>query len=356
MRVQGRLLQLLGRTALIPTVRLVLVSAALAPLIWSDRSATDAHLSQSRRYVPLTVRIDTLRDGARDDTLARPLLLAVDGHRVYYYDYGDGRLSAIDTTGKLLWRAGRRGQGPNEWANPTSILAVQGGGVAVVDGASARFTRVDANGRFTRLVTTVDIPQRLARGSGSTLIAFGGQNGRPTATLLDSAFKPVRSLRWAGWPDSASGLATQLRVASGATGSVTAVSTVTGRIFPLRPSMRFDSGADGLHARPLPPRVPLAGDNGLVVAGMPPGTKPAIRDVAILGANLFVIPAGDTFDGRTLDVYHASSGRYRASIRIPIGLNVLIGRTGDLVAVSLAELPAIVRLRWDSAALERALR
>jgi len=140
-------------------------------------------------YVPITVRIDTLRDGARDDTLARPLLLAADGHRVYYCDYGDGRLSAIDTTGRLLWRAGRRGQGPDEWANPTSILAVQGGGVAVVDGASARFTRVDANGRFTRLVTTVDIPQRLARGSGSTLIAFAGQNLRPAATLLDSAFK-----------------------------------------------------------------------------------------------------------------------------------------------------------------------
>ena len=52
----------------------------------------------------------------------------------------------------------------------------------------------------------------------------------------------------------------------------------------------------------------------------------------------------------------ATSGRYRASIRIPIGLNVLTGRTSDLIAVSLAEFPAIVRLRWDSAALERALR
>ena len=69
---------------------------------------------------------------------------------------------------------------------------------------------------------------------------------------------------------------------SSATGSVTAVSTVTGRIFPLRPSMRFDSGADGLDARPLPPRVPLAGDNGLVVAGMPSSTKPAIRDVGTI--------------------------------------------------------------------------
>jgi hypothetical protein len=306
--------------------------------------------------VSLAVRVDTLRDGARDDTLARPLLVAADGDRVYYFDYGDSRLSAIDTSGRLLWRAGRRGQGPNEWANPTSLVAVPGGGVAVVDGASARFTLVDANGRFVRLATSTDIPQRLARGPGTTFIAFGGQNGRPTARLLDSAFTPIRMLPWTGWPDSASGLATQLRVASGANGRIAAVSTVTGRIFPLKPSMSLDSGADGLDARPLPPRVPLGGDNGLVVAGMPAGTKPAIRDVAIVGANLFVIPAGESFDGHSLDIHEAATGRYRASIRVPLSLNVITGRSSDLVGVSLGEFPAIVRVRWDGAALERAVR
>lgn len=336
--------------------QLMLLFAAIAPRLWGARLETTRAPVQSRRYVTLTVRVDTLRDGARDDTLARPLLLAADERRVYYYDYSDGRLSAIDANGQLLWRAGRRGQGPNEWANPTSILGVRGGGVAVVDVASSRFTRVDANGRFIRLVTTRDIPQRLARGPNATFIAFGGQNGRPTATLLDSAFAPIRALPWSGWPDSASGLATQLRVASGANGRVAAVSTVTGRVFPLRPSLTLDSGADGLDARPLPPRIPLAGDNGLVVAGFPAGTKPAVRDVAIVGDHLFVIPAGEAFDGRTLDVYRATSGAYLASIRMPVGLNVLTGRVDDLVGVSLDDYPAIVRVHWDSAAFARALR
>ena len=62
----------------------------------------------------------------------------------------------------------------------------------MVDDASSRFTRIDANGRFVRLVTTNDMPQRLAPGPGATFIAFEGQNGRPIATLLDSAFAPIR--------------------------------------------------------------------------------------------------------------------------------------------------------------------
>lgn len=136
-----------------------------------------------------------------------------------------------------------------------------------------------------------------------------------------------------------------------------AVSTVTARIFPLRAgALALNSGVDGLDARPLPPRVPLAGDNGLVVAGFPPGTKPAIRDVAIVGEHLFVLPAGEAFDGRTLDVYVATTGRYLASLRLPIGLTVLSGRTTDLVAVSLEEYPAIVRVRWDAAGLARVAR
>ena len=356
MHIEDGLLQLLGYVAMLAVLRMTSICAVFVPLLWGARGRSTTPPSQTRRYVSLTVRIDTLRDGVRDDTLARPLLLTADSTRIYYYDYGDGRVSAIDSSGRLLWRAGRRGQGPNEWANPTSITGVRGGGVAVVDGASSRFTRIDANGRFVRLVTTSDIPQRLAPGPGATFIAFGGQNGRPTATLLDSSFAPLRRLRWVGWPDSASGLATQLRVASGADGIVTAVSTVTGRMFPLRSPLHLDSGVDGLDARPLPPRVPLAGENGLVVAGFPAGTKPAIRDAAILGAYLFIIPAGDAFNGRTLDVYNATSGAYRASFRLPIGLNVLTGRAEDLVGVSLDEYPAIVRVRWKSAEFLRALR
>lgn len=297
-----------------------LLAIALAALLEYANVARPAFPPQQRRYISLPIRVDTLRDGARDDTLARPLLLTADDQRIYWFDYGDGRLSAMDTTGRLLWRAGRRGQGPGEFANPTSLLAVRGGGV-VVDGGAARFARIDAAGRFARLVSSVDIPQRLARGPGTTLIAFGGQNGRPTATQLDSAFAP------------------------------------TARIFPLRTgTLALNSGVDGLDARPLPPRVPLAGDNGLVVAGFPQGTKPAIRDAAIVGEYLFVIPAGDAFEGRTLDVYHAATGRYRASLRLPIGVNALAGRAAELVAVSLDDHAAIVRIRWDAAALAGAVR
>lgn len=104
------------------------IALVCAALLSGARVADPTSHLQPRRYVTLPVRVDTLRDGARDDTLARPLLLTADDQRIYWFDYGDGRLSAMDTTGRLLWRAGRRGPGPGEFANPTSLLAVRGGG------------------------------------------------------------------------------------------------------------------------------------------------------------------------------------------------------------------------------------
>jgi hypothetical protein len=330
---------------------------ALLSLVTSfSRGTNGRERLPARRYVPLALRIDTIRSGQLDDTLARPLLLSASNDRVYYFDYGDSRLNAIDMRGRLLWRVGRRGRGPNEWANPTSIVATREGGVVVVDGSSSRFTRVDADGAFVQSVTTPSIPARIARGSGTSFIAFGTLNGRPNAQVLDSTFATVRTLPWSGWPDSAMGLAAQLRVASGRSGNVAAVSIATGRVFPLRTGMRLDSGVDGVGARPLPPRVPLTGDNGLVVAGVPAGTKPVIRDAAIVGDLLFVLPAGDEFDGRTLDLYDAKIGTYRVSIRVPVPLHVLSGTSADLIAVSLAEFPAILRLSWDRTALERVIR
>lgn len=46
-----------------------------------------------------------------------------------------------------------------------------------------------------------------------------------------------------------------------------------------------------------------------MLTGLPPGTKPAMRDAARVGDHLFVLPAGEAFDGRTLDVYVATTGR-----------------------------------------------
>ncbi len=110
------------------------IYAAFVPLLWGERGRSTTAPSQTRRYISLTVRVDTLRDGARDDTLARPLLLTADGTRVYYYDYSDGRVSAIDSSGRLLWRAGRRNSdfAPGRVARIRFLRGLRPAGHAVV--------------------------------------------------------------------------------------------------------------------------------------------------------------------------------------------------------------------------------
>ena len=57
-------------------------SAAFVQLLGREGVNSTTSPSQNRRYVPLTVRVDTLRDGVQDDTLARPLQLTADDNRV----------------------------------------------------------------------------------------------------------------------------------------------------------------------------------------------------------------------------------------------------------------------------------
>ncbi len=133
---------------------------------------------------------------------------------------------------------------------------------------------------------------------------------------------PVCAVPWAGWSDSAIGTGNQVRVASGSAGFVT-VSIFTGRIMPMRVSGRFDSGADGIDARSIPPRVPLTDLRGETVQSIPDGTRAVVKDAGMANARLFVLPADERLRSRVLDVYDSSSSRYLASIRLPIPLDVL---------------------------------
>src|SRR5690606_2199306 len=130
--------------------------------------------------------------------------------------------------------------------------------------------------------------QRLGRLPNGQVVAFGGARGRPSAELLDRSFNRLRTIPWSDWPDSATGLVGQLRVASGPAG-VVAVSIFTGRIFPLRADYRLDYGVGGVDERPLPTPVPIRDADSLVVQSIPDGARPAIRDAAIVGQRLFVL-------------------------------------------------------------------
>jgi hypothetical protein len=338
------------------TLRLPMVlGLSLMSMIDTNSVRTSSTALAERRIVPFTVSIDTLIDGNKDASLGRPLLLAVSDSLIVYFDYADNHLAAVDMRGKMRWTTGRRGQGPGEWGNPTTVSAATGGGVVVHDGGNGRLVRVDANGRVTRNVNRTVPLQRIAKLRDGQFVGFGGARGRATAELLDSTLQTVRSIPWKGWPDSAQGLGNQLRIAGSVDGTIAAVSIYTGRVMPLRVGPSLDSGVDGADARPIPARTPVTSDDGETVAAVAPGTKAAIRDASIVGKYLFVLAAGTDIGGRLLDIYEMPSARYRASIRVPVELNILSATRTDLVAISNNPVPMLLRLRWDARALESAL-
>ena len=312
--------------------------------------------SAPRIVVKLPISVDTVLNGELDATLGRPQLLTVSDSLIVFFDYNENRLSAIDFSGHYRWRVGRRGQGPGEWANPTALAAANAGGVLVHDGGNARLVRIDASGKITRSLQITSPLQRLGKLSDGRWVAFGGSRGRPVAELLDTAASIVRTLPWAVWPDSAAGLGSQLRVASGASGAVVAVSIYTGRMMPVRPDLTLDWGASGIDPKPLPVRVPVSGSDGTTFASVAPDTKPAIRDAAIVGNQVFVLAAGQDIGGRMFDVYDLPTMKYRASIRVPLELNVVASGRYEIVATSNDPYPVIVRIRWNEQALREALK
>ncbi len=55
------------------------------------------------------------------------------GQNLYVLDSKNHRILKFDKTGKFLWRAGRKGQGPGEFQNPHKIKVTGENHVAVMD-------------------------------------------------------------------------------------------------------------------------------------------------------------------------------------------------------------------------------
>jgi hypothetical protein len=60
-----------------------------------------------------------------DTVLFRPGPSTVANGSLYVFDYGDSRLKAFDSSGKLAWSFGRSGGGPGEFMNVADLAVSQ---------------------------------------------------------------------------------------------------------------------------------------------------------------------------------------------------------------------------------------
>ena len=97
------------------------------------------------------VTIDMRITPAADDTSLFSEVGEVEvdaANRVWLFDYQSNRLFIFDSTGKLVRRIGRQGQGPGEFAAGNGLVALPDTGVAILDARNARISFFTSGGDF----------------------------------------------------------------------------------------------------------------------------------------------------------------------------------------------------------------
>lgn len=117
------------------------------------RDSAGVVMVENGEYVPdggVVAALEVERTvGAREGASAFGRIASVDlgsGGELYVLDRQAGAITVWDPEGRLVRSFGRLGDGPGEFRSPTSVHALEDGGVAVGEAFPARLHRFDADG------------------------------------------------------------------------------------------------------------------------------------------------------------------------------------------------------------------
>lgn len=274
-----------------------------------------------------------------DSVLPSPSLMSFNRDVLYVFDDALLRLAALEaTTGRLLWRVGRLGQGPGEFAGVGSILPTPGGGVGIVDLANRRLTLVSASGAVSASISLAAMgsqPNQVCASADRFLVADAFQ---PFLQVMDSAGAPTERLLpiWhdlvgTGWESR------QVMLRNDETASKCLVALFSGRGFAI---LTPDGGKVTV---PYVETFDVFGTG----ARRDEGTMAfwATVDASFDGDTVLIHFAGKTADKyRLIDRYDANSGAYLGSARLPFRSPEIASGRGLVFAVDSGGLE-IVALR-----------
>lgn len=96
-----------------------------------------------------------------DSVIASPSILTFNQGTLFVLDASAPRIVALDAkTGGYLWRLGRAGAGPMEFAGVSALFPDRSGGVGVVDIRNRRATRLDSGGKVSGTISTASMGQQ----------------------------------------------------------------------------------------------------------------------------------------------------------------------------------------------------
>lgn len=169
----------------------------------------------------LSDRWDTLfRIGGseRDTLILQATRIGADRSGVSLADGFGGRVLRFDPGGRLLWRFGRRGSGPDELGRPRALEVDDRGRTWILDVANARITVLDPAGRVDFRVPLDEVDRTvdgLAPLDGDRAVLFAFDPEAPFVTVdRRGDVERRRPFPWAGF-ETLSALATQMKLSGG---------------------------------------------------------------------------------------------------------------------------------------------
>jgi hypothetical protein len=286
--------------------------------------------------------------------LLHPVCLAASAGIVLVCDLGDQSVKAFSTDGRLLWRFGRRGQGPGEFLGFTDLKPAADGTFWVADSENGRVTILSPTGKRVRLITFgAALVRVLPLAGGDFLASVAGPD--PFLRRFDANGAKIGQLPLPDGvgvpPDQSAGSI----AATPTIGMISSGGAVVGFNY-LSQLVLIDAGGSVQKIvetiEPLPVPVPAQADvrvEGKVWHGfrMDRATPRAALTITADSARAYVRYGGtSSVRHLLLDTYDVRSGAYVGSSLLPEPVYHIAMANGVLYALAEDPEPAIRAWRW----------
>lgn len=274
-----------------------------------------------------------------DSTIPSPGLLEYNRGQLFVVDRSTPRIVALDArSGAMLWKVGRMGAGPEEFAGVSALFPAREGGVAVVDFLNRRIVELSAHGEFARTVSIAGMgqqPNQVCQYDDRFLVADVFQ---PRLLESDSTGVLVEKLSPL-WPDlvTAKWESHQVSLANNETGDRCLVALSTGRGFAL-----LTSGEKPVIA-PYVEEFEVYGLGNRVKEGKMEVW--ATYSASFVGDTVMLLFSGNSPNRlRWIDRYNSASGKYLDTYLLPFKTGRFAAGGGTLFVLDTSQ-TRIVALR-----------
>jgi hypothetical protein len=303
----------------------------------------------------LDARLDTVfSNGSYNDTLLlNPIRIAARGANIYVFDAGDQSLKSLSGSGRLLWRVGREGSGPQEFRKVRDLSIGIAGKVLVADQTNERLSVYDSAGQLEKEITLryldASIEQVIEIAPDTFLVwALGRPDSEPLVILdeagsiverADAPFEIASSVPFLG---AQAKIGTDARRPGRWVYAFIFVDRwrTLQRLMPISEERRY--------IEPLPvPEVEIETDGRASFSSRMRNAVQGALSLSVVGDTAFVLFRGRTAErGRLVDLYDIESGSYLGSILLPGAASALAATHDRLVLLSRDPYPQVTSLRY----------